>query len=66
MISTIEYYEVLLGLTSPWEVSKVNLSTEQLRVDIHITHIGESACCPECGLSCRLYDHSPERTWRHL
>lgn len=66
MISTIEHYEVLLGLTSPWEVTKVDLSTEQLRVDIHVTHIGESACCPECGLSCRLYDHSPERTWRHL
>ena len=66
MKSTIEHYEVLLGLSSPWEVTKVDLSTEQLKVDIHITHIGEGACCPECGLSCRLYDHSPERTWRHL
>ena len=22
--------------------------------------------CPECGAACRLYDHQPERQWRHL
>jgi transposase len=22
--------------------------------------------CPECGTACKLYDHQPERQWRHL
>jgi len=22
--------------------------------------------CPECGAACKLYDHQPERQWRHL
>jgi len=22
--------------------------------------------CPECGVPCKLYDHQPERQWRHL
>jgi transposase len=22
--------------------------------------------CPECGAACKLYDHQPERRWRHL
>ena len=66
MDSTIDHYQTLLGLNSPWEVMTVDLSTERLRVDIHIEHIGEDACCPNCGAVCRVYDHSPERVWRHL
>ena len=22
--------------------------------------------CPECGTACKLYDHQPQRQWRHL
>jgi transposase len=22
--------------------------------------------CPKCGTACRLYDHRPQRQWRHL
>jgi transposase len=63
---TEEHYEKLLGLSSPWSVKKVDLSVEKLQVDIHVEHVGQSDNCPECGESCRVYDHSPERTWRHL
>lgn len=66
MNSTIEHYQLLLGLASPWEVTQVELSTDNLRVDIHVEQIGEEDCCPECGVNCRIYDHLPERSWRHL
>jgi transposase len=29
-------------------------------------HVGVQWCCPECGQPCPLYDHQPERRWRHL
>lgn len=63
---TEKHYEALLGLSSPWSVSKVELSIEKLQVDIHVEHIGQCEVCPECGKSCAVYDRSAERTWRHL
>jgi transposase len=63
---TEEHYQQLLGLSSPWSVTKVDLSVENLRVDIYVEHLGQTDCCPDCGASCRIYDHAPERTWRHL
>jgi hypothetical protein len=34
---------------------------------VHLDHQElESWPCPECGADCRLYDHQPERRWRHL
>lgn len=66
MNSTIEHYEELLGLKSPWQVTSVDLSVNSLRVDIFIEHIGETVYCPECLTSLPIYDRSPERSWRHL
>jgi transposase len=61
-----EHYRQLLGLDSSWEVSEVALSLEDRRVDIHLSHSGGKVACPECGVSCTIADHAPERTWRHL
>ncbi len=37
--------------------------------EVHV-YLGHSEAkewgCPECGALCRLYDHQPERRWRHL
>ena len=63
---TEKHYEMLLGLDSSWSVEKVDLDIEKLRVDIYIDHVDNGAVCPECGKTRSLYDHSPERTWRHL
>lgn len=36
-------------------------------VHVHLKHEeGRLWPCPECGAQCRLYDHQPERRWRHL
>lgn len=63
---TEKHYETLLGLDASWAVKKVDLNIEKLKVRIYIDHVGNSAVCPECSATCKLYDHSPERTWRHL
>lgn len=63
----IELYRHLLGLETPWEVSRVELSPGEGRVDVWADH-GRNARwqCPECGRKLSAYDHSDERTWRHL
>ena len=66
MDMTEEHYRTLLGLTDPWKVTRVIVNVEKLRVDIYVEHSGGQYFCPECNDECGLYDHSPERTWRHL
>jgi transposase len=66
MTSTEEHYEKLLGLKSPWAISRVDLKMDELRVDIFIEYLGEEASCSKCGNVYRVYDKTPQRTWRHL
>ncbi len=62
-----EHYTQLLGLDASWEVSRVTLSLEDKRVEIHLRHSGKGYLpCPECNAECVIADHAPERAWRHL
>jgi len=62
-----QHYRLLLGLDESWDVADVQLELEQKRVSIALTHrAGLPVICPECGVSCPVADHQPERTWRHL
>lgn len=62
-----ELYQYLLGLESPWAVKSVALDIPQQKVDVMAEHPqGHSWPCPKCGCQLPVYDHSPERTWRHL
>lgn len=61
-----ELFARILGLESPWEVADVQLDMETQEVRLEVVFTGKTAPCPECGRSCSLYDHAPERRWRHL
>ena len=62
-----ELYRYLLGIGEPWTVERVTLDMENQRVDVWATHAKEIRWpCPECGAMASLYDHAPERAWRHL
>ncbi len=60
-----DLFTSLLGLTSSWSVSSVDLSEESHTVEIRIEHVGVLNC-PVCDAACGLYDHSAERRWRDL
>jgi transposase len=63
----IELYRHLLGIASPWTISRVALDVAQQRVDVWAEHeVDRRWPCPECGKQLGLYDHSQERVWRHL
>ena len=62
-----ELYQEILGLKSPWTVSKVSLDVSRQQVDVYVEHpAGTKFCCPECTESLPCYDHTSERQWRHL
>ncbi len=60
------HYAQLLGLEAPWKVESVTLDLEKNQVDIHVAYHSESGCCPICSSESPIYDHSPQRSWRHL
>ena len=62
-----ELYRHVLGLEKPWRVDRVQLDTRKERVDVWAVHEeGQRWSCPECGADLSVYDHAPERAWRHL
>lgn len=62
-----ELYQHLLGLSDPWTVERVELDMAKMHVEVYAGHGSEARfVCPECGQALSVYDHSPERVWRHL
>src|SRR3989304_1412425 len=60
-------YQYLLGLNSPWTVSRGELNVKRQCVEVWAAHLeGALWACPECAQELPLYDHAEERTWRHL
>ena len=62
-----ELYRHVLGLEKPWKVDRVELDIRGERVDVWAVHEeGLRWVCPECRTELAIYDHAPERIWRHL
>ena len=62
-----ELYRRILGIEKPWSVASVDLQLLPKEVHIYLTHEElPSWPCAECGTASKLYDHQPERQWRHL
>lgn len=62
-----EFYQHLLGFRAPWFVRRVELDAQAGRVDVYVEHReGARFACPKCGEARGMYDHVPERVFRHL
>src|SRR5215813_6285608 len=62
-----ELYRQLLGLHTPWTVTRVELKVKEQRVEVWAGHAASARWpCPEGATDLGLYDHAEERTWRHL
>ena len=57
----------ILGLKPPWFIAKVVFNEPEQRIDIYVDHESHiQVRCPECEKFFGIYDHSPERVYRHL
>jgi len=62
-----ELYRRILGIEAPWQVERVELKLQQGEVHVYLVHQDNREWpCAACGALCPLYDHQPEREWRHL
>jgi transposase len=62
-----ELYRRILGIEAPWQVERVELKLKEGEVHVFLAHNDNLEwACAECGAPCPLYDHQPERQWRHL
>ena len=59
-------YATILGVTSPWAVSRVELDDAAKAVHVWLAEEPRTNfACPECDAVSPLHDHV-ERSWRHL
>lgn len=66
-MDTTEFFTGIMGIRRPWFVDRVLVNDTRNRVDIYVEHEdGIRVCCPVCGGFYGVYDHSPEREYRHL
>lgn len=61
------FYQCRLYFYEAWFVYSVELKLEAVEVHVTLRH-HETADWPypQCGAASKLYDHQPERQWRHL
>jgi len=63
---THQFFDLLLNLDDNWQVKTVEADYKSSYITIIIEYIGKQAECPKTFEMCNLYDHAPERLWRHL
>jgi len=62
-----ELYTKILGIERPWLIERVELKMGDGQVHVYLAHAEDwQWACARCGAECGLYDHQPERQWRHL
>ena len=66
MMNPHDFYQAILGLTPPWQVSDVSIDSIKREVLIRVEYPEQVLLhCPQCEAVCPGYDHKPRR-WRHL
>lgn len=57
----------ILGLQLPWFIKTITINETEQRIDIYVDHEPDIRVrCPVCDIFYGLYDHAPERVYRHL
>src|SRR4030042_1485442 len=63
----IQLFEKLIGVKVPWRITRIDVDEERKRIDFFIENMsGIAFPCPLCKQFYGVYDHAPEREFRHL
>jgi transposase len=65
-VQDTKLFETILGIQSPWRISRVAVDTTGERVDLWAEHADTRWPCPDCAQELPCRDHAEERVWRHL
>lgn len=60
------FYKSLLNLDSNWDISDVEIDMDNQMILVHLKYISKMGICPLSKQMSSIYDHAPERKWRHL
>jgi hypothetical protein len=60
-----DFYHGVLGITEPWEITKVDLNVIKEEVHVYLEYRGAAGICPKCGKATSIHDKREERVWRH-
>ncbi len=67
MAPELALFNAALGLTSPWQVVKVDFDKEAKELHLYVDFPRHSRfACPECQAPCPAYDSERDKVWRHL
>ena len=55
-------FETILGIAAPWHVTRVELKTDDQRVDVWLEHEATRWPCPDCDDVLPGFDHAEART----
>jgi transposase len=66
LVQDTKLFETILGIQTPWRISRVALDTTGERVDLWAEYEETRWPCPECRQELPCRDHVEERVWRHL
>lgn len=61
-----EFYQKVIGLEEPWRVEEVKLNMEEKSVELRVGYKAGGVWEVEGMKVSGIYDHAPERRWRHL
>lgn len=60
-------YTKILAIRPPWFIKEVAVKEKEQRIDIYVAHEPNIRVrCPVCDTFYGMYDHAPERVFRHL
>ena len=63
---TNKFFDILLNLGNDWKVSDVEADYQKEDIIIKIKYTNSLIKCSDINEDCKIYDHAPERIWRHL
>ena len=65
-LSTETLFTAALGLQAPWQVTQVELSTANKRIDFSVGCSAKRLSCPHCGHETQGIHDRVSKSWRHL
>ena len=66
MFLTKDFFNLLSDFGDDWVIEELNADHNNKEVFLKMAYVNDKYYDPDSEQECKLYDHAPERIWRHL